>query len=193
MLMCSFQPFRYDIVLDFREKRLTSFQVFMPVADYQRSGSFTPISQLTCIHLDHYNAGSRVPPPMPKPPPAKSGLSEGAIAGIVVGVLVWVGLIFGLGFCFWRRRRTSRTAAVNTQAVAPTEEQKYGSDVIAPKVDAMTAPPHMVAPNYEGPAELSPEEKRPELPTTKSHERYELASPQDPVELPSQSTLDKKA
>ena len=81
----------------------------MPVADAQRSTSVPSIAKLSCLHVDHYNPGTKVPPPLDRPPGTNTGLSGGAIAGIVVGSVVGALLIAGFAFwIFWRQRRANK-------------------------------------------------------------------------------------
>ena len=76
-------------------------------------------SVVSCLHINHYNEGSRVPPVYQKPKPSKSktskskshkhhGLSGGAIAGIVVGTLAGAAIIAGVAFWLWRRKRRNQ-------------------------------------------------------------------------------------
>ncbi|KAM0715167.1 hypothetical protein Q7P37_009632 [Cladosporium fusiforme] len=109
---------------------LPTITVFMPVANARRDVSMDYArSVVNCLHIDHYNQGSRVPAAPPQPTSVYlggGGLSKGAIAGIVVGSVVGVGLIVAAaGFCWWRKRRARHTQEPTT---TETTENVYPED-----------------------------------------------------------------
>lgn len=87
--------------------------VFMPVANQEATISITrSVTELSCLHINHINEGSYVPPAEPTPTStsdsSSDALSGGTIAGIVVGVILAILLICGIGFWFWRKRKVPK-------------------------------------------------------------------------------------
>lgn len=88
---------------------LPTITVFMPVANARRTVSMDYArSVVNCLHIEHYNQGSRVPAAGPEPTSIDIGgrsLSKGAIAGIVVGCVIGVGLVVAAAVVWWWRRK----------------------------------------------------------------------------------------
>lgn len=101
--------------------------IYMPTANAEVSSANTDYSAfLTCLHVDHFNQGSRVAPALPSATPVnyggKSGLSGGAIAGIVIGCVVGVALIV-LATLFFFNCRGIRDKMSKKKASTPEMEQ----------------------------------------------------------------------
>ena len=156
----------------------------MPIANYKRNAAVTTTSQLTCVHIDNINEGSRVPPSQVPPTTPSRGLSGGAIAGIVVGVIVAVALVAALAFWFWRRRKRNQNPKCVPIDSAQHMETAEGHPMEVPAVEP---------PSYHKTAtELSPDTIRPELPTTNSYQKHELQSGSyEPAELPDSGLQEK--
>ena len=164
----------------------------MPVANGNRVGYIeTSKSVGTCLRINDIHPGSHAkPPPLVLP---KKKLSGGVIAGIVVGVVAGVALLVGLGFWFWRRKRQNAQkqqtkGSDSAQSDKPTrssesdEERKVSE--LSPDgamVELAAAPPKSELPGADNAlSELSPQSEkfiRPELPSTLSHELFEMEDP----------------
>jgi hypothetical protein len=66
---------------------------------------------------------------------SSSGLSGGAIAGIVIGVLAGLGLIAGIAFVLWRRRRAAASPAELAAFNHNQPAEKYGYNASEMYVD----------------------------------------------------------
>ncbi|KAK3725455.1 hypothetical protein LTR37_000425 [Vermiconidia calcicola] len=190
--------------------------IFMSIADYERPVEITTNAEMTCVHVDHFNAEARRTVPMPSPLPVNGGLDAGDTAAVVVGVLVGVALI-AIG-AFWDRRwrRGGRSKeemesiavaeapdtekalpevpGISVAELDPDENLKYEMDGDAHLKHELSAGaqvrrelPHTRATAYQS-------YRIPELPHTRSHQKFELmASVPAPVKLPGSLTSDHSA
>lgn len=112
----------------------------MPVANARRTTSMNyAVSVLSCLGIQQYNEGSRVPAPAPEPTPVDlggGGLGGGAIAGIVVGSVVGFGIVVaGVAFLWLRRKRKTRrkSEASPPDNLYPEDKPSYAAvDPLAP-------------------------------------------------------------
>jgi hypothetical protein len=158
---------------------LPMMTVYLPIANAERLTNLGEAKAMPmCMHIDHINPGSRVPPTLPSPTPInynKGKLTGGDIAGIVVGCVAGVALIAGLVFWLWRRQRKQKKArqqAQDGQHPGYPDDKKAGAAgagfINMPEAPADSAVSELYAP-AGGAFGI-----RPELPERKSGPRVEL-------------------
>jgi len=159
-------------------------QVFLPVASITRRANFLSKSALTCVHINHFNKGSRVRIARLCDLPPRHGISNGAIADIVIGIVASLILALCMSWHLWRRERRYRSSGRGIDdevSVNLRDLDKMSLDV--------SALPRRGSPEK---CELSPVCALSELTTNeKRFERY--AGLCDPAELHSVSTQELEA
>ncbi|QIW99866.1 hypothetical protein AMS68_005384 [Peltaster fructicola] len=138
------------------------FAVFTPPLNTKETAIIsTPETDLTCLHINHYNPGSRVSPAQPAGTPynttasatasatatatPSAGISGGAIAGIVIGVLAIIFIVLGAIWFFRRRRRATKETEPEAVEIYTKEhkmDRKYSEAPSANYVSEMSPDTH---------------------------------------------------
>lgn len=168
--------------------------MFMPIANGASVSTIQqPYSELTCLHINHFNPGSRVAPAPAQPTPLYSnattsasakatGISGGAIAGIIIAVVAVLAIVAVGVWIFIRRKRKTQPAR--------------GSDAVEIYTEGRINEKRMAeVPGYSI-SELSPHSAKSELPAVSSAElhgdyHYELEGSHRLHELPGDSPREK--